>query len=47
MAHQREDLVYRPDLRARKKYDEIYALYRRLADPAGAVAAVMRELRKR
>ena len=26
MAHQREDLIYRPDLVARKKYDKIYQL---------------------
>ena len=32
MARQREDLVYRPDLQARKEYDELYALYRTLAD---------------
>jgi len=45
MAHQREDLVYRPDLQARKEYDKLYALYRTLADPAGPVTAVMRQLR--
>ena len=46
MAHQREDLVYRPDLQARKEYDKLYAMYRTLADPAGPVTAVMRELKR-
>jgi L-ribulokinase len=46
MAHQREDLVYRPDLVARKEYERLYGLYRRLGDPRGMVAEVMRELRK-
>ncbi len=45
MAHQREDLVYRPDLHARKEYDRLYALYRKLADPSGPVTSVMRQLR--
>jgi len=45
MAHQREDLVYRPDLHARKEYDKLYALYRTLADPGGPVTSVMRQLR--
>jgi L-ribulokinase len=27
MAPEREDLVYRPDLAARKKYDKLYAIY--------------------
>ena len=45
MAHQREDLVYRPDLHARKEYDRLYALYRTLANPAGPVTSVMRQLR--
>ena len=46
MARQREDLVYRPDLRARKEYSRLYPLYRRLADGNGLVANVMRELRE-
>jgi L-ribulokinase len=46
MARQREDLMYRPDLRARKQYDQLYALYRTLADPNGAITSVMRELRR-
>ena len=45
MARQREDVVYRPDLRARREYERLYGLYRRLGDGRGAVAAVMRELR--
>ena len=45
MAPEREDLVYRPDLAARKQYDALYALYRQLADPAAAPAEVMRALR--
>jgi L-ribulokinase len=35
MARQREDLLYRPDLQARKAYDELYTLYRTLAEPHG------------
>jgi L-ribulokinase len=45
MARQREDVVYRPDLWARREYNRLYLLYRRLADGGGAVASVMRELR--
>ncbi|MGB7160991.1 MAG: ribulokinase, partial [Tepidisphaeraceae bacterium] len=45
MARQREDLLYRPDLHARRAYDELYKLYRALADPNGAVATTMRQLR--
>ena len=45
MARQREDVVYRPDLRARRTYDGIYKLYRTLAERDGPVARVMRELR--
>ena len=45
MARQREDLVYRPDLDARRAYDKLYPLYRRLCDPNGATASVMRQLR--
>jgi len=46
MARWREDLVYRPDLRARKEYEKIYPLYRSLADGNGTVATVMRKLRE-
>ena len=45
MARQREDVVYRPGLRARREYDRVYKLYRTLAERDGAVARVMRELR--
>jgi L-ribulokinase len=46
MARQREDLLYRPDLRARREYDRVYALYRKLAEAQGPLAGVMRELRQ-
>jgi len=46
MARWREDLVYRPDLRARKEYENIYPLYRSLADNNGTLATVMRRLRE-
>jgi L-ribulokinase len=45
MARQREDLVYRPDLQARRAYNELYPLYRSLASSNGEVARVMRKLR--
>ena len=45
MARQRTDLVYKPRPAARRAYDRIYALYRRLAANDGAVATTMRELR--
>jgi L-ribulokinase len=45
MARQREDVMYRPDLRARRAYDRVYRLYRELADKDGTAARVMRELR--
>lgn len=46
MAPEREDLVYRPDVQARKKYDKLYALYRKLSSGTGEVAGAMRELRQ-
>ncbi len=46
MARQREDLIYRPDLHARRAYDELYKVYRTLADPAGPLATSMRTLRE-
>ena len=46
MARQREDLAYRPDLHARKAYENIYPLYRTLCECEGPTAGVMRELRK-
>lgn len=45
MARQREDVLYRPDLSARRAYAKLYPLYRQLAKPGGAVADVMRRLR--
>jgi L-ribulokinase len=45
MAHQREDLLYRPDLIARKKYNDLYPLYRALTQKSGPLAAAMRQLR--
>lgn len=46
MARQREDLVYRPTKQGKKRYGELYPLYRKLAEPNGAVADVMRRLAK-
>ena len=46
MARQREDLLYRPDLEARRAYDELYKVYRTLAEPNGALATSMRRLRE-
>jgi len=46
MARQREDLVYRPDLQARKEYGALYALYRALANPGGPLTSTMRQLRR-
>ena len=45
MARWREDLIYRPDLKARRQYETLYPLYRSLADPNGTVSSVMRQLR--
>jgi L-ribulokinase len=45
MAPEREDLVYRPDLRARKQYDKLYDVYRNIACGTGEVARAMRTLR--
>jgi L-ribulokinase len=46
MAPEREDLVYRPELRARKRYDKLYEIYRSLCAGDGEVAASMRHLRE-
>jgi L-ribulokinase len=46
MARQREDLLYRPDLNNRKRYQELYPLYRTLADSTGPLAQVLRKLRE-
>lgn len=45
MARQREDLVYRPDLQARKQYEKLYPVYRALTTSAGPLASAMRDLR--
>ena len=46
MARAARDLVYRPDLSARKQYAKIYEVYRDLTNPIGPVAAAMRRLRE-
>ena len=46
MAPEREDLIYRPDLRARKAYDKLYEVYRALAADPGQLTATMRRLRE-
>jgi L-ribulokinase len=46
MARQREDLMYRPDLKARKEYEKLYPLYRSLAQCDGQVASAMRQMRE-
>ena len=46
MAPEREDLVYRPDLVARKKYEKLYQIYRNLTKCDGAAAQTMRALRE-
>jgi L-ribulokinase len=45
MARQREDVLYRPDLSARRAYAKLYPLYRQLAESDNVVAQVMRRLR--
>lgn len=46
MARQREDIVYRPDIDNRRKYAELYQIYRSLTECNGPVAAAMRKLRE-
>ena len=46
MAPEREDLIYRPDLRARKAYDKLYEVYRSLVADPGALTTAMRRLRE-
>jgi len=46
MAPEREDLVYRPDLAARKRYDALYGHYRKLATPDAVTCETMRALRE-
>jgi L-ribulokinase len=45
MAPEREEPIYRPDLRARKQYDKLYEIYRALCRGDGAVTGAMRALR--
>ena len=45
MARVRKDLIYRPDLRARKEYAKLFVLYRNLTKNNGIVAETMRGLR--
>jgi ribulose kinase len=45
MARQREDLLYRPDLPAKRAYAKLYAIYRSITPAEGSLAAAMRELR--
>ncbi len=45
MSRLRSDLEYKPNAKARRQYDRLYALYRTLANPKGPVADVMRQLR--
>jgi L-ribulokinase len=46
MARQRQDVLYRPDLFARRQYEKLYSLYRSLVDNNAPVATVMRRLRE-
>lgn len=46
MARIRTDLRYRPDAAAHRLYNELYPLYRRLADGRGTLAEVMRGVRR-
>ena len=45
MASVREDLVYRPDLKARREYEKLFSLYRDVSAGDGTLARTMRELR--
>jgi len=46
MAPQRQDVMYRPDLRARKAYDRLYEVYRSLVADPGQLTGLMRRLRE-
>lgn len=46
MAPERDDLMYRPDLQARKAYDKLYEIYRSLVQDPGSVTSSMRRLRE-
>jgi L-ribulokinase len=45
MARVRDDCVYRPDLKARRAYAELYQVYESLTQSAGPMTAAMRLLR--
>jgi L-ribulokinase len=45
MAHVRDDLLYRPDLHARRRYDSLYASYLTLTAPQGPLVQTMHTLR--
>jgi L-ribulokinase len=45
MARVRDDLAYRPDLRARREYGDLYKVYQSITDGDGTVARAMRVLR--
>jgi L-ribulokinase len=46
MAKVREDLVYRPDLGAKRRYAKLYQLYREVAAADGQLVSTMRRLRE-
>jgi L-ribulokinase len=46
MARQRADLVYQPEKATIAKYQDIYAMYRQLADGLGVKSDLMRRLRR-
>jgi L-ribulokinase len=46
MAKVREDLVYRPDLIAKKQYERLYHVYLEAAAGEGQIASAMRKLRE-
>lgn len=46
MAPERHDIIYRPQLSARRQYDKLYEIYRELALGDGTVAQSMRRLRQ-
>ena len=46
MARVRDDSVYRPDLKARRAYAELYQVYESLTQSSGPMTAAMRLLRK-
>jgi L-ribulokinase len=44
MAPQTDEIVYHPDLAARKKYNDLYTYYRNLTHPTGTIACAMRSI---